>query len=547
LYRLGANGYWRTVTQSGFSVYKNPSGTTNRLMYNQLTGGSWQLTEVGEGNYVLCHVFVTTGKVKQVYAIMGQNEYTNTVNARNGVQTEISSLLLGSLPAPEIRPIASVIFQTDKDYANTINARVIEAVSGGDDYVDWRTNDLPRGTTPADHGSLTGLSDDDHTQYLLINGTRDMTGNLNMGGYAIGTVGNVDGVDISVLKSDYDTHVGSTSIHFLQTAIDHTNLINKGTNTHSVIDTHIASSAIHYTVPNIDHTLISNVGTNTHTLIDTHIGSASIHFIKSSIDHTGIINVGTNTHSAIDTHISSTSIHLGTASISHLEIQDIGTNTHDDIDTHIGSASIHYIKSSIDHTGIQNIGTNTHSAIDTHIGSASIHFPVVWGDGLSYSNPNASIDYNSTNLKITTNQIDTIQSIATVASPTFAGAKIGGFIKRKTNILPFSIINPSGAFAVTPRINIMKAPAPLTITKLTVQTSTTGYEVVGDLKKANSFITYAGSAVINDFDTTTGYRTDSSLTAGTVHTDRVIFLSFDSTPNAGMTQVHYQLEWDYDD
>lgn len=31
-----------------------------------------------------------------------------------------------------------------------------------------------------DHGTLTGLSDDDHTQYLLIDGTRSMTGNLTM-------------------------------------------------------------------------------------------------------------------------------------------------------------------------------------------------------------------------------------------------------------------------------------------------------------------------------------------------------------------------------
>lgn len=31
-----------------------------------------------------------------------------------------------------------------------------------------------------DHGSLSGLSDDDHTQYLLVNGNRAMTGNLSM-------------------------------------------------------------------------------------------------------------------------------------------------------------------------------------------------------------------------------------------------------------------------------------------------------------------------------------------------------------------------------
>lgn len=31
-----------------------------------------------------------------------------------------------------------------------------------------------------DHGALTGLADDDHTQYVLVNGTRDMTGDLTI-------------------------------------------------------------------------------------------------------------------------------------------------------------------------------------------------------------------------------------------------------------------------------------------------------------------------------------------------------------------------------
>jgi len=179
LYREGANGYWRTVTQAGFSCYQNPAGTTNRLMYNQLTGGSWTTTEIGEGDCVLYHIFATTGKVKQMYSIMGQNDYTTLRLARLGAQTEISALILGDLPGPEIRPIATVIFQTDKDYGNTINARVIEVDgSGTDDYVDWRTSELPRGVTASDHGSLTGLLDDDHTQYLRTDGTRNVTGDL---------------------------------------------------------------------------------------------------------------------------------------------------------------------------------------------------------------------------------------------------------------------------------------------------------------------------------------------------------------------------------
>jgi len=47
------------------------------------------------------------------------------------------------------------------------------------------------------HGDLTGLSNDDHTQYLLASGSRAMTGSLDMGGNAISNVGNVDGVDVS--------------------------------------------------------------------------------------------------------------------------------------------------------------------------------------------------------------------------------------------------------------------------------------------------------------------------------------------------------------
>jgi len=36
------------------------------------------------------------------------------------------------------------------------------------------------GVGSTDHGSLSGLGDDDHSQYLLVAGTRAMTGNLDM-------------------------------------------------------------------------------------------------------------------------------------------------------------------------------------------------------------------------------------------------------------------------------------------------------------------------------------------------------------------------------
>lgn len=36
-----------------------------------------------------------------------------------------------------------------------------------------------------DHGSIAGLTDDDHTQYLLVDGSREMTGDLSAPGYNI--------------------------------------------------------------------------------------------------------------------------------------------------------------------------------------------------------------------------------------------------------------------------------------------------------------------------------------------------------------------------
>lgn len=58
----------------------------------------------------------------------------------------------------------------------------------------------------ADHGMLAGLGDDDHPQYTLADGTRAFTGALDIGGFAIANVGNVDGVDISAHAANAAAH-----------------------------------------------------------------------------------------------------------------------------------------------------------------------------------------------------------------------------------------------------------------------------------------------------------------------------------------------------
>ena len=69
----------------------------------------------------------------------------------------------------------------------------------------------------------------------------------------------------------------------------------------------------------------------------THVDDTTKHFTQSQIDHTVILNRGSNTHAQIDSHIADVTLHYPQSAISHLNIQDTGTNTHLQIDAHISS------------------------------------------------------------------------------------------------------------------------------------------------------------------------------------------------------------------
>lgn len=79
----------------------------------------------------------------------------------------------------------------------------------------------------ADHGALTGLPDDDHPQYLLIDGTREMTGSLRPNANSTLDLGYDAEVDPLWWRNAYIEHVESNSIDTSTIEVGSTATINE--------------------------------------------------------------------------------------------------------------------------------------------------------------------------------------------------------------------------------------------------------------------------------------------------------------------------------
>lgn len=183
MWLAGNPAWWNTAKGATYPVRT----TGVRLQYNLLSGGAWSLVDVTDGNYVLCHVLAANdGKYK---FIVGQQQYNNLSAARTGILTEITSLYTVGIPTAEFVFVASVIFQSNNSYTNTANGRIVQ-ISSGINYQDFRTKKLnSTAGTPSSHANLSGLLQDDHTQYAKVVGrTGDALSISSIGGNQL-TVG----------------------------------------------------------------------------------------------------------------------------------------------------------------------------------------------------------------------------------------------------------------------------------------------------------------------------------------------------------------------
>jgi hypothetical protein len=254
-------------------------------------------------------------------------------------------------------------------------------------------------TSGFDHGGLAGLGDDDHTQYVLADGTRsmntlDVTGNITVGG-------TVDGVDVA-------GHVASASVHFTEASIDHTNITNVGTNTHAQIDSHIADSTLHFTKSSISIDDLSNVTVTstptggdvlTYNSVEGYWQASAAPGGGGSTDHGALTGLSDDDHTQ---YVLAT----GARSMNTLDVtgnitvggtvdgRDVASDgsTLDTLNSlagiHIFDSSIHFTQPQIHHGSISGLGDNDHPQylLTSVYSTASGNIPGFQDSGLLISN-----------------------------------------------------------------------------------------------------------------------------------------------------------------
>lgn len=124
------------------------------------------LADVPNNHYVAYWIFATNDDTTPIFSLMGQREDTNLADAR--ANNTYASLSLGELPFKEMKLLYRVLVQrngTSESYIETADYRSV--------------SNIPSGTYVAtSHSSLSGLSADDHLQYLYHSRASDAQGDV---------------------------------------------------------------------------------------------------------------------------------------------------------------------------------------------------------------------------------------------------------------------------------------------------------------------------------------------------------------------------------
>jgi hypothetical protein len=163
----GAPVSWTTFYKTLTVWTDTPSqNTVDYQYYNDLTTGT--LAAIPANNYARHTLYVVNdGAYEKYLMVYGQTTYAALVDAENGADPTPPDGWMGN-----IAPLAAIIVCNSATPASRIAQIRDERPRLG-----YARN---AGTVVTDHGNLTGLLDDDHPQYVLVDGTRAMTGALQL-------------------------------------------------------------------------------------------------------------------------------------------------------------------------------------------------------------------------------------------------------------------------------------------------------------------------------------------------------------------------------
>ena len=198
-YRSGASDWRKVETASKANATDAGYVSGTDLQYNLLSG-TWSSAPANVAKYVAYYVVGTNDISEPVALIMGQREDNTLALAREN--NVFSGLSLSGIPFTEMIVLARLIL---KETAGGVYYTL-------EDVTDLRaTNSVGSIISPliTDHGGLAGLADDDHAQYLLVDGTRAMTGAIDLGDFGMTNGGNLECVRVE--DTDADTYLAVES------------------------------------------------------------------------------------------------------------------------------------------------------------------------------------------------------------------------------------------------------------------------------------------------------------------------------------------------
>lgn len=187
---------WRKTVATDYPLVTG----VNRAKYNKNTAGVWSLEEAPLDKRVLVsYIFATTNLVEPIIALLGQDEYKDIAEAET--KAAWSSISFGDLPVQEIKFLYLVIYETDSAFTNASKCAIREVK----DYRFGIDREVSATSLNTDHSNLSGLGNDDHLQYLPRTGERAMTGPLSMGTNKITNLGTPTATTDAATKSYVDT------------------------------------------------------------------------------------------------------------------------------------------------------------------------------------------------------------------------------------------------------------------------------------------------------------------------------------------------------